>query len=50
MFDYNRYDVQNIEEYIEIKNYIDFVRLTFPYDHVDEGLLQFKRLKEKGMI
>lgn len=48
MLDYNRYDVQNIEKYIDVKKYIDFVRLTFPYDHVDEGLLQFERLKDKG--
>lgn len=48
MMDYNRYNVDNIEKYIDVKNYIDIIRLTFPYNHVDDGLLQLKRLKDKG--
>lgn len=48
MMDYNRYDVDNIEKFVDVKNYIDIIRLTFPYNHVDEGLLQLKKLIDKG--
>lgn len=45
MMDYNRYDVTNIEEN---DGFIDYVRVTFPYEHYKEGILQGKKLTEKG--
>lgn len=45
MIDYNRYDVANIEDN---DGFIDYIRITFPYEHYKEGIEQGKKLIAKG--
>lgn len=45
MADYNRYDVSNLENN---DGFLDYIRVTFPYEHYKEGIEQGKKIIDKG--